>query len=192
MSCEVAVMNKRGVALAADSVVTVGPAKVYQTAEKLFQLSFDEPVAVMTYGIADTMGVPWETVFKTYRRKLGSRHFDHLEQYGEDFLRYLESSNPSLVRITKSAASATPYKTTWYAQRLGASGTNMATRRSSGIKQLGVIWPICWRRTTHPGGRVTTLKLPGRGLARLLFQSMLTHSPHCKHSSSIRSTFHRR
>jgi len=94
MSCEVAVMNKRGVALAADSVVTVGPAKVYQTAEKLFQLSFDEPVAVMTYGIADMMGVPWETVFKTYRRKLGSRHFDHLEQYGEDFLRYLESSNP--------------------------------------------------------------------------------------------------
>jgi len=48
----------------------------------------------MTYGIADMMGVPWETVFKTYRRKLGSRHFDHLEQYGEDFLRYLESSNP--------------------------------------------------------------------------------------------------
>jgi hypothetical protein len=25
---------------------------------------------------------------------LGSRHFDHLEQYGEDFLRYIESSDP--------------------------------------------------------------------------------------------------
>jgi hypothetical protein len=39
MTCEVAVMNKRGVALAADSAVTVGNGfKVYHTAEKLFQL----------------------------------------------------------------------------------------------------------------------------------------------------------
>jgi hypothetical protein len=45
MTCEVAVMNKRGVALAADSAVTFAPEqKVYYSAEKLFQLSSVAPI----------------------------------------------------------------------------------------------------------------------------------------------------
>ena len=72
MTCEVAVMNKRGVALAADSAVTLGDGeKVYLTAEKLFPVSSPNgagasivPVGIMTYGAADIMGVPWETVVK--------------------------------------------------------------------------------------------------------------------------------
>ncbi|MEO8217021.1 MAG: hypothetical protein ABI718_08055 [Acidobacteriota bacterium] len=88
-------MNKNGLALAADSAVTLGAKqKVYHSAEKLFRLSDTEPVAIMTYGSAQLMGVPWETIIKTYRRKVGPRRFDHLDQYAEDFLRHLESSNP--------------------------------------------------------------------------------------------------
>ncbi len=49
MTCEVAVMNKRGIALAADSAVTLGNGpKIYHTAEKLFPLSPSVPVAIMT------------------------------------------------------------------------------------------------------------------------------------------------
>jgi len=60
MTCEVAVMHKRGVALAADSAVTLGDGhKVYHSADKLFQIS-SAPVGVMTYGIDEIMGVPWE------------------------------------------------------------------------------------------------------------------------------------
>jgi hypothetical protein len=93
MTCEVAVMNKRGVALAADSAVTLGDGyKVYHTAEKLFQLSSSAPVGVMTYGAAEIMEVPWETVIKLYSRKLAERRFDRLEQYGQDFLRFIEGS----------------------------------------------------------------------------------------------------
>ncbi len=86
-------MNKRGVALAADSAVTLGDGyKVYHTAEKLFQLSSSAPVGVMTYGAAEIMEVPWETVIKLYSRKLAERRFDRLEQYGQDFLRFIEGS----------------------------------------------------------------------------------------------------
>ncbi len=95
MTCQVAVMNKKGLALATDSAVTLGPQrKVYHSADKLFRLSEVEPVAVMTYGSSEMLGVPWEIIIKTYRRKLGSRRFDFLDQYAEDFLRYLESANP--------------------------------------------------------------------------------------------------
>jgi len=70
MSCEVAVMNKRGVALAADSAVTLSGRKIYHTAEKLFQLSSGALIGILTYGSADIMGVPWETVVKMFGRKL--------------------------------------------------------------------------------------------------------------------------
>jgi len=93
MTCEVAVMNKRGVALAADSAVTLGDGqKVYHTAEKLFQLSSSAPVGIMTYGAAEIMDVPWETVIKLYAQKLGERRFDRLEQYAQDFLRFIEGA----------------------------------------------------------------------------------------------------
>lgn len=95
MTCEVVVANKNGLALAADSAVTLGPQrKVYHSAEKLFRLSESEPVAIMTYGAAEMMGVPWDTIIKIYRKGLGARRYDYVAQYAEDFLRFLESANP--------------------------------------------------------------------------------------------------
>ena len=95
MTCEVAVMNKAAVALAADSAVTLGEAqKVYYSAEKLFRLSHTKPVAVMIYGSSEMMGVPWDTVVKIYRDKLGARSFDYIEQYATDFTHFIEDDNP--------------------------------------------------------------------------------------------------
>jgi hypothetical protein len=93
MTCEVAVMNKRGIALAADSAVTLGNGKkICHTAEKLFSLSPSLPVAIMTFGAADMMSVPWETVVKIYAQKLGNRRFDTLDQYAKDFLSFIEGA----------------------------------------------------------------------------------------------------
>jgi hypothetical protein len=93
MTCQVAVMNKRGVALAGDSAVTLGNSKkIYHTAEKLFSLSPAIPVAIMTFGAADMMNVPWETVVKIYAQKIGSRRFETLDQYAKDFLSFIEGS----------------------------------------------------------------------------------------------------
>ncbi len=94
MTCEVAVMNKRGIALAADSAVTLGDGKkIYQTAEKLFSLSSTIPVAIMTFGNAEMMGVPWETVIKIYAKTLGGRTFEALDGYATDFFRFIEKSS---------------------------------------------------------------------------------------------------
>ncbi|MBI2929060.1 MAG: hypothetical protein HYY24_25635 [Verrucomicrobia bacterium] len=88
-------MNKSAVALAADSAVTIGSErgqKIFNTVNKLFTLSKHHPVAVMVYGRADLMGVPWETIIKIYRKQLGRRSFPHLEGYADDFIRFLRGS----------------------------------------------------------------------------------------------------
>lgn len=96
MTAEVALLNKHAVALAADSAVTIsGPAasKVYNAANKLFALSKWEPVGIMVYGNAEYMGVPWETIIKVYRERLGKRSFDELEEYFDDFMSFLGSND---------------------------------------------------------------------------------------------------
>ena len=97
MTTEIAIMNKSAVALAADSAVTitaVGPEgrshKVLNTANKLFSLSKHAPVGLMIYGNAGMMGIPWETIVKMYREELSHREFDTLEQYFEDFFKYMD------------------------------------------------------------------------------------------------------
>jgi len=51
----------------------------------------------MVYGSADFMGIPWETIIKMFRRELGSRPFDRVEQYADCFLAYLTDSIAPLV-----------------------------------------------------------------------------------------------
>jgi hypothetical protein len=81
------------VALAADSAVTVGPdedRKVFNTVNKVFALSLDDPVGIMAYQSAHIMGVPVETVVKEYRKTLSGTPFKTLEEYAEDFERFLK------------------------------------------------------------------------------------------------------
>lgn len=89
MTAEVIILNASGVALAADSAVTIGGTKIYNTAIKLMSLSKTEPVGMMVYGNAGLMGVPWETLIKIYRTSLKNKTMDTLEEYAEDFLSYL-------------------------------------------------------------------------------------------------------
>jgi hypothetical protein len=93
MTAEIAVMNKIAVALAADSAATSqhgSSTKIYNSADKLFQLDGSSPVGIMTYGSAEFMGIPWETVIKLFRKSHSGPH-DYLKSYGEDFLRFLTS-----------------------------------------------------------------------------------------------------
>lgn len=92
MTAEIAILNRQAVALAADSAVTInypGGPKVYNSVNKLFTLSKYQPIGVMIFGAAELTGVPWETIIKTYRESLGKGHFDHLEGYAADFIRYI-------------------------------------------------------------------------------------------------------
>jgi hypothetical protein len=100
MTTEIVIMNKWGIALAADSAVTISlpdgdegfREKVFST-NKLFMLSKYHPVGVMIYGNAAIMGVPWELVIKEYRKKrLGAKSFPTLEDYCKDFIGYLNQN----------------------------------------------------------------------------------------------------
>lgn len=91
MTAEVAVINSTGVALAADSAVTIGSQKIYNSALKLFALSKTEPVGVMIYGNAALMNMPWETIIKIYRKELGPKSFKTLPEYSSSFFSFLSS-----------------------------------------------------------------------------------------------------
>ncbi len=95
MTSEVVVMNRMGIALAADSVVTVNTGGVYKhhdSVAKLFMLSEYHPVGIMVYNDASLLGVPWETIIKLFRKNLGNRNFDELEGFGRELICFLRNS----------------------------------------------------------------------------------------------------
>lgn len=90
MSAGICIMNKNAIALAADSAVTIGNhLTVHNSANKLFALSKTEPVGVIIYSNAELMGVPVEIMLKQYKKAIGNRSFDTLEQYVQDFFSFL-------------------------------------------------------------------------------------------------------
>lgn len=90
MTTIVGVLNKKAVAIAADSAVTLGNThKVMNTGNKIFSLSKYAPVGIAIYGNASLMVTPWEVIIKSYRRKLGNKKFQYLKGYLDDFLNYL-------------------------------------------------------------------------------------------------------
>ena len=113
-------MNTRGIALAADSAVTLGECeKIYHNAEKLLQLAPSAPVGIMTFGSADLMDVPWETVVAGYQKHLGDRHYDTLSEYLEDFVSFIETSTtmfPDALQLARFASIARGLWNGFYAQ----------------------------------------------------------------------------
>lgn len=90
-------MNREAIALAADSAETVFGRKIFPSAEKLFALSPNQPVGIMIYGDSDISGVPWETIIKRYRDKLGKKTYDNLAEYGESYIEFLEKNEDGLI-----------------------------------------------------------------------------------------------
>jgi hypothetical protein len=93
MTAEIALLNKEAVALAADSAVTIrtpGGTKILPSANKIFALSKYHPVGVMVFGNAQLLGAPWELLVKTYRKQLGKHRFPRLQDYADDFVKFLE------------------------------------------------------------------------------------------------------
>lgn len=97
MTAEAVVMNKNAVAIAADSAVTVttgmgSGTKIWNTVNKLFNISRIAPVAGMVYGNAEFSGFPWETLMKSHRRHLADKTFATINEYAEDFISYLHTT----------------------------------------------------------------------------------------------------
>jgi hypothetical protein len=94
MTTEIAVLNRLGVALAADSAVTIsggGTTKVFDSADKLFELSCIYPIAIMLNGNMECFGVPWEIIIKDFREAHGNAQKDSIHDWASEFIKYVES-----------------------------------------------------------------------------------------------------
>ena len=101
-------MNAGAIALAADSAATattsLGDAKVFSSEDKIFALTESAMVGIMTFGDADYMGIPFETVVSEYRRRHGSRTYAQLEEYGEALLLFMRDEIGPRVQTEKQQA----------------------------------------------------------------------------------------
>ena len=93
MTSIVGVLNKHAVAIAADSAVTIGGKKVFNSANKIFALSKRQPVAIAMYNNTELISVPWEVMIREYRRFLGDNKYPHLKDYVRDFFKFLSDHN---------------------------------------------------------------------------------------------------
>lgn len=118
MTAVVGILNKRGLAIAADSAVTRerpiaqdekeekkatqeleeeqdkrANKKITKNGNKMIRLNEELPVAVMITGNADFLGVPWDVIVRRYRQRRGKRHYPSIEACVTDFFDYIASND---------------------------------------------------------------------------------------------------
>lgn len=105
MTAEVAILNKSAVALAADSAVTISAGskqeKIFDSGDKLFELTHRNAIAVMVNSDMSLMEAPLEVLIKKYR--VTAPPFLRVSDAANHFLGYLnEFVQNSPVRIEKN------------------------------------------------------------------------------------------
>jgi hypothetical protein len=90
MTAEIAIMNRSAVTLATDSAVTLtvrGTEKIYNSADKLFELSDMDPMGIMIYNNLEYMGISLDVAIKQFRLK--RIHFNSVAEAADEFFNYL-------------------------------------------------------------------------------------------------------
>lgn len=94
MTAIVGILNRRGLAFAADSAATHRSRSGYKIsnyANKIFSLSNYHPVGVALYNNLDFMGVPWDSIIKQFRNSQKDKHYDTVQGYVKPFFTFLKS-----------------------------------------------------------------------------------------------------
>lgn len=108
MTAEIAILNKMAVALAADSAVTISAGskeeKIYDSADKLFELSHKNPIGIMIYNGMQFMQAPLPMLITKFRSSCGE--FATVKEAAHCFLDYLnEFGKKSTDRTIEDAIS---------------------------------------------------------------------------------------
>ncbi len=92
MTAIVGILNKHGIAIAADSAETIGNGiKIYNKANKIFNLSKYHPVGAAVYGSANFSDLtPWDIIFKLYRENIGKQCLNKTEDYVISLISFIE------------------------------------------------------------------------------------------------------
>lgn len=96
MTAVIGLLNKQGVALAADSAVTRSRGnneKITKNGNKLIRLSNRLPVSVMVTGSAHFLGNPWEILIKKYRQERGDESYPTVEACVDSFIGFISSQD---------------------------------------------------------------------------------------------------
>lgn len=94
MTVQIALMNQEAVTLATDStgiVETIDGLKIHHSATKIYELTHNSPIGIMVDSSSGLMTVPWGTIVKMYKDKLGAQKFDRLKDYAENFIEFLKN-----------------------------------------------------------------------------------------------------
>lgn len=93
MTAIIALMNKKGAAIAADSAVTrprVGISKITNNSNKMVRLSDRLPISVMISGNSKFLSTPWDIIARRYRQISQGAELATVEDCALDFLHYLQ------------------------------------------------------------------------------------------------------
>lgn len=83
-------MNRRAVAFAADSAMTISATgKTYNSADKIFEISHNNPIGLMLYNALDYMGMPLDVIIKSFREADKDNVVTKLTDAPEAFFDYL-------------------------------------------------------------------------------------------------------
>ena len=89
MTSEIVILTPSAVTLAADSAVTIGNRNTYNGVNKLFMLSNNPPMGIMTYNLANFSNIPLETIIKEFRREIKNEGLSTVEEFRDRFKEFL-------------------------------------------------------------------------------------------------------
>lgn len=92
MTAEIALLNRVALAFAADSAVTIRMGKsekIYDSAEKIFEYSREQPIGLMIYNNVEHMGVPLEVLIRKHRSENSAVHAT-IGDAADTFTKYLQ------------------------------------------------------------------------------------------------------
>ena len=92
MTAVIGLLNKRGVAIAADSAVTRrinSNRKCTKNGNKMLRLSNIDPISVMLTGNACYCSTPWDIIIRHYREHQGQVRHETVEACVHDFFKYI-------------------------------------------------------------------------------------------------------
>lgn len=93
MTTVVGILNKKGVAIAADSAVTRNrrerDSKCTKNGNKMIRLCEAVPISVMLTGNNEFLDIPWEIIIRQYRTRRGKEKHPTVKAAAEDFMRFV-------------------------------------------------------------------------------------------------------
>ena len=92
MTAEIAILNRNGVALAADSAATIfqgNRTKVFNGVDKIFELHSAEAVGIMVYGASTLCAIPIHVIISEYKKTIKDERLGTINAHKKSFIEWL-------------------------------------------------------------------------------------------------------